>query len=113
MRELLQTQGHGRVLVVDGGGSMRCALLGDMLAELAIKNNWTGLVIYGCIRDSVVIKQLPLGVKALGTIPLKSVKLGVGQRDIDLHFHGITFSPNHFIYCDPDGIITSQINLIE
>ena len=91
---------------------MRCALLGDMLAELAIKNNWAGLVIYGCIRDSKVIKQLALGVKALGTIPLKSVKLGVGQAGVDLHFHGITFSPNHFIYCDADGIITSETDLL-
>ncbi|MGL6070426.1 ribonuclease E activity regulator RraA, partial [Craterilacuibacter sp.] len=86
VREVLATNGGGKVLVIDGGGSLRCALLGDQIAELAVKNNWEGVVIYGCIRDSVAIKALDLGVQAIATNPKKSVKRGEGQRDLPVHF---------------------------
>ena len=95
-------------MVVDGGGSMRCALLGDMLADLAIKNKWNGIVVYGCIRDSDAISKLPLGVKALNTIPLKSNKRNEGQQNITVRFAGVDFVPAQFIYCDADGIIVSK-----
>lgn len=112
VRKVLETNGEGKVLIVDGGGSMRCALLGDMLADLAIKNRWNGIVVYGCIRDSVAISQLKLGVKALNTIPLRSNKRNEGQENIPLHFAGIDFTPGEFVYCDRDGIIVSREALI-
>jgi len=108
VRKALETNGDGKVLVVDGGGSMRCALLGDMLADLAIKNKWNGIVVYGCIRDSAAIARLPLGVKALNAIPLKSNKRNEGQENITVHFAGTDFVPGQFIYCDADGIIVAK-----
>ncbi len=108
VRKALEANGEGKVLVVDGGGSMRCALLGDMLADLAIKNKWNGIVVYGCIRDSDAISRLPLGVKALSTIPLKSNKRNEGQENITVRFAGVDFVPAQFIYCDADGIIVSK-----
>jgi regulator of ribonuclease activity A len=96
---------------VDGGGSKRCALLGDLLAALAIKNNWKGIVVYGCIRDSAAISQMDLGVLALDTMPMKSNKRNEGQENIPVMFAGITFTPGHFIYADEDGIIVSETEL--
>ncbi len=112
VRSLLETPGAGRVLVVDGGGSMRCALLGDQLAELAVRNGWAGVVVYGCIRDSEAIGQLPLGVKALATHPLKSIKRGEGQREIPVRFAGVWFRPGAWLYADGDGLIVSEQPLI-
>lgn len=112
VRELVAADGTGKVLVVDGGGSTRCALLGDMLAEKAVKNGWSGIVVYGLIRDSVDIGQMPLGVKALGTLPLKSVKRGVGLRDVVVRFHDVTFTPGHYLYADEDGMIVSPVPLL-
>lgn len=108
VRSILETPGAGRVLVVDGGGSMRCALLGDQLAELAVRNGWAGVVVYGCIRDSEAIGQLPLGVKALATHPLKSIKRGEGQREIAVRFAGVHFRPGAWLYADGDGLIVSE-----
>ncbi|MGB7288636.1 MAG: ribonuclease E activity regulator RraA [Candidatus Macondimonas sp.] len=108
VRSILETPGAGRVLVVDGGGSMRCALLGDQLAELAVRNGWAGVVVYGCIRDSEAISQLPLGVKALATHPLKSIKRGEGQREIPVRFAGVHFRPGAWLYADGDGLIVSE-----
>ncbi|MFT4520356.1 MAG: regulator of ribonuclease activity A [Halioglobus sp.] len=105
-------QGEGRVIVVDGGGSLRRALLGDMLAETAAKNGWSGLVIVGAIRDVDEIRATAIGVKALGTCPFKTEKLGVGQRDIDLHIGGATLSPGDFIYADNNGVIVSKRSLL-
>lgn len=113
VRTLLNENGDGKVLVVDGGGSKRCALLGDMLAELAVKNNWVGIVIFGCIRDSLAISQLNIGVKALDTIPLKSIKKNIGKIGLDLHFADVDFVEGHYIYCDNDGIIVSEKKLID
>lgn len=111
VRKALEQNGAGKVLVVDGGGSMRCALLGDMLGELAVKNSWSGIIIYGCIRDSVAMKKLAVGVKALDTIPLKSNKRNEGQENITVRFAGVDFVPGHFVYCDEDGIIVSAEEL--
>ena len=107
VREALAEPGAGRVLVVDGGGSQRRALLGDMLGEMAVKNGWKGLLINGCIRDSEAINGLELGVYALGTIPLKTHKRGDGQRDVSLSFAGVTFRPGEHLYADPDGIVVA------
>lgn len=108
VRAALEEPGAGRVLVVDGGGSMRCALLGDQLAELAEENDWAGVVVNGCIRDSSPISEIPIGVKALGVHPLKSVKRGVGERDIPVRFAGVTFKPGHYLYADEDGLLVSE-----
>ena len=98
VRKALEQNGEQNILVVDGGGSMRCALLGDMLGELAIKNKWCGIIVYGCIRDSAVMQTLSLGVKALNTIPLKSNKRNEGQENIPVRFAGIDFIPGEFVY---------------
>lgn len=108
VREALGEPGDGRVLVIDGGGSKRCALLGDQLAELAVQNHWRGVIVYGCIRDSARIAQLPLGVKALGVHPLKSVKRGEGQRNLALRFAGIVIHPDDMLYADEDGVVVSS-----
>lgn len=108
VREALAGPGDGKVLVVDGGGSLRCALLGDQLAVLAHQNGWEGIVVYGCIRDSGEIDTIDIGVRALNTHPLKSVKRGVGERDVAVTFGGVTFQPGEWIYVDGDGIVVSE-----
>ncbi len=112
VREMLAEPGAGKVLVVDGGGSKRCALLGDQIAELAVKNQWEGVVIYGCIRDSVAIAALPLGVRALDTNPKKSVKRNEGTRNLVLNFAGVDFTPGHWLYADEDGVLLSPVALL-
>ncbi len=112
VRVAVAEAGEGRVLVVDGGGSTRCAMLGDQLAQQALTNGWSGVVIYGLIRDSADINAMALGVRALGTIPLKSVKRGVGLRDEVVHFHDADFVPGHYLYADEDGIILSPVALL-
>jgi regulator of ribonuclease activity A len=112
IKELLASAGEGRVLVVDGGGSLRCALLGDMIAESAVTQGWAGVIVYGCIRDVDAIAELDLGVQALASIPLKSVRKGVGEVDVPVTFGGITFRPGEYVYADNNGIITSPHALI-
>ncbi|MDD2407282.1 MAG: ribonuclease E activity regulator RraA [Tepidiphilus sp.] len=112
VREMLAEPGQGAMLVIDGGGSLRRALLGDNLAELAVKNGWAGVIVYGCIRDSAAIGQLPLGVWALATHPQKTVKRGEGQRDVPVSFGGVTFAPGMFAYADEDGVIVSDAPLV-
>lgn len=112
VREALSEDGAGRVLVIDGGGSLRCALVGDQLAELAYAHDWSGIVVYGCIRDSEEIGQISIGVKALRTHPLRSVKRGEGQRAIPVTFAGVTFIPGHYLYADSDGIIVADSALL-
>jgi len=112
LRELVATPGEGRVIVVDGGGSRRRALLGDMLAEKAAANGWAGLVIHGVIRDVDQLAAIRLGVQALGTIPLKTEKLGVGRRDIPLSIGGATIHPGDFIYADNNGVLVSRRRLL-
>jgi regulator of ribonuclease activity A len=111
VRAALEEAGAGRVLVVDGGGSLRCALLGDMLGEIGVKNGWAGIVVHGCVRDSAELAQLPLGVRALATNPLRSEKRGEGQRDVPVAFAGVTFTPGHYLYADADGIIVAPRSL--
>lgn len=112
VREMLAEPGQGAMLVIDGGGSLRRALLGDNLAELAVKNGWAGVIVYGCIRDSAAIGRLPLGVWALATHPQKTVKRGEGQRDVPVSFGGVTFAPGMFAYADEDGVIVSDAPLV-
>jgi regulator of ribonuclease activity A len=101
VRQTVSEPGHGRVLVVDGGGSMRVALLGDMLAQFAVDNGWSGLIINGCIRDSKIIGQNHrLGVKALGTYPVKSLKDQAGERGVNVYVGGVEFIPGHWVYAD-------------
>ncbi|MEP0203474.1 MAG: ribonuclease E activity regulator RraA [Halioglobus sp.] len=104
--------GLGRVIVVDGGGSLRRALLGDMLAEEAAKNGWQGLVIVGAVRDVDEIAATDLGVKALGHCPLKTQKRGEGQTDIALHIGGTTVHPGDYIYADNNGVLVSLDSLL-
>ncbi|WP_013322103.1 ribonuclease E activity regulator RraA [Gloeothece verrucosa] len=111
VREMLGEPGEGRILVIDGGGSLRCALLGDQLGAIAVKNRWSGLVIYGAIRDAAEIAKLPLGVKALNTYPLKSLKRGLGDKNIAVRFAEVTFTPGEWLYADLDGIIVSSVPL--
>lgn len=107
VRTALEEPGNGRVLVVDGGASTRCAMVGDQLAELAVRNGWAGILVYGCIRDAAAIGAMEIGVFALGTHPRKSVKRGVGERDIELRFGGAHFRPGAFLYADHDGVVIS------
>lgn len=112
VRAALSEPGDGRVLVVDGGGSLRCALLGDMLGELAVQNGWAGVVVYGCVRDSVALARLPLGVCALATHPKKSQKRGEGQSGLTLRFCGVDFVPGHWLYADEDGALLADRPLL-
>ncbi len=112
VKECVGQNGAGRVIVVDGGGSLRRALLGDMLAEKAAANGWSGLVINGVIRDVDEIGAINLGVQALGTCPVKTDKLGVGQRDIALHFGGVEIAAGDYIYADNNGVIVSSRPLL-
>jgi regulator of ribonuclease activity A len=110
--QVLETAGRGRVLVVDGGGSLRTALVGGRLAALAHSNGWAGLVINGCVRDSVETREIAVGVRALNTSPLRSGKSGIGERSGTARFAGVTFQPGHFLYADEDGIIVAERRLI-
>ena len=112
VRDAVNTDGSNKVLVVDGEGSTECALLGDMLAEMAFKNNWSGIIINGCIRDSDIIASIDLGVFALSTIPIKSVKKGIGENNVNISFMNATFKPGEYIYADLDGIIISEKELV-
>jgi len=113
VRTALEEQGHGRVLVVDGGGSLRCALVGDMLAKLGNENGWEGIIVYGCIRDSSVISGMDIGIKALNTNPKKSVKKGAGDRDIPVQFADTRFIAGNYIYADDDGILVANEKLFQ
>lgn len=112
VRRALEAQGKSRVLVVDGGGSMRRALVGDQIAQLAATNGWAGIVVFGCIRDSSAIEQMDIGVFALGTHPMKTVKRNEGQCDITVCFGGIDFIPGEYLYADSDGVIVSARALL-
>ena len=104
--------GNGKVLVVDGGGSMRCALLGDMIAQSAIDNGWAGVIVYGCVRDVDAIATLDLGVHALASIPQKSTRKGVGETGLTLSFGGVTIAQDDYIYADNNGIVVAKEALV-
>ncbi|NMG76638.1 ribonuclease E activity regulator RraA [Aromatoleum diolicum] len=112
VRTALESPGHDKVLVVDGGGSMRCALVGDQLALLGVKNGWAGVIVYGCIRDSKAIGTMDLGVFALGTHPQKSIKKGAGDANIAVSFGAVTFAPGQYVYADEDGVVVSETALL-
>ncbi|MEC8429702.1 MAG: ribonuclease E activity regulator RraA [Pseudomonadota bacterium] len=107
VREQVAQPGKGKVLVVDAGGSLRRACLGDMLAEKAVANEWEGILMYGCIRDVDAIGALDLGVQALNTHPMKTEKRGLGDLNVDVTFGGVTFRPGQFVYADNNGVIVS------
>ncbi len=107
-RKRSKAEGQGRVLVVDGGGSRRHSLFGGNLGRAAVKNGWAGVIVYGCIRDSAELAALPLALRALGTMPLRSEKRGEGERDVPVRFAGVTFRPGDFVYADMDGIVVSR-----
>ena len=111
IKATLSEPGSGAVLVVDGAASLESALVGDVIAGLALRNGWAGLVIWGAIRDSVALAQLDLGIKALGSNPRKSAKHSVGQVDIPVEFGGTTFRRGDWLYSDEDGIVVSDKQL--
>lgn len=112
VRETLEQPGEGRVLAVDGAGSMRCALLGGNLAALAQRNGWAGVVVYGCVRDSAELAATPIGVKALNLHPRKSVKRGMGERNVPVTFAGVGLRPDEWLYADEDGIVVADEKLL-
>jgi regulator of ribonuclease activity A len=112
VRTMLETAGGGRVLVVDGGGSTRCALVGGRLAQLALTNGWAGVVVNGCVRDSAEIARLAVGVRALAAVPRKSAKAGAGEKEVAVAFAGVTFTPGYWLYADDDGIVVSAQDLL-
>jgi regulator of ribonuclease activity A len=112
VRKQLESNGKGKVLVVDGGASLRCALVGDKLAELAITNKWEGIIVNGCIRDSYLINQMDIAIKAINTSPVKSIKRNIGKMNIPVNFSGVTFIPGQFVYSDNDGVLISKKSLL-
>ena len=111
LKELFGKPSDGEVLVVDGGGSLQCALIGDLIATLGMNSGWAGAVVHGVIRDSATIDGLDFGIKALGTNPRKSAKHGDGLVDVPVGFGGVTFAPGHWLYSDEDGILVSPAPL--
>ena len=112
VREQSEQNGKGKVLVVDGGGSLRNALIGDMIAENAVKNGWEGVIIYGACRDVDALAQLDIGVVTLGCVPIKSVRRDEGQLNIDIEFGGVIFRPGEYVYADNNGIISAPKALL-
>lgn len=112
VKQLVATQGNGKVLVVDGGGSKRQALLGDMLAKQAAANGWEGIIINGCIRDIDEIRQTPLGVQALGIHPMKTDKRDLGDINLTVTFAGVDFIPGQYVYADNNGVLVATRALL-
>jgi regulator of ribonuclease activity A len=108
VRAALETAGNNRVLVVDGGGSLRCALLGGMLGELGLRNGWAGIVVFGCVRDSEELAACQLGIKALATHPRRSEKHNVGQSGIPVEFAGVSIREGDWLCADEDGLIVAE-----
>jgi len=108
VKSTLATDGRGKVLVVDGGGSLRCALLGDMLGAMAIENGWQGVLVYGCVRDVEILRGMELGVRALACLPLKSDKRGEGEVNVIVRFAGVSFEPGYHLYGDENGTLVAS-----
>ena len=111
VKELLNSEGDGKVLVVDADGISTVALLGDMIAEAGVRNNWSGIVINGYVRDIDILSKLDIGVQALGTMPVRSEKKNQGQVGIDISFGGLTFSSGDYVYADNNGLLLSKLEL--
>ncbi|CAG7610494.1 ribonuclease E activity regulator RraA [Leucobacter soli] len=108
LKSILGTPGEGAVLVVDGGGALESALVGDLIAGLGVENGWAGIVVHGVIRDRAAIAELPIGVKALGSNPAKSGKTGAGESDVPVSFGGVDFRPGAMLWSDEDGILVER-----
>ena len=111
VREAVAEPGEGRVLVIDGGGSLRRSMLGDLLAGKAVANGWAGVLVNGAIRDSAAIAQLDLGVKAIDTCPMKTDKQGQGLRDVPVAFGGLVIRPGDWLAADEDGVVLADAPL--
>ena len=107
LKSVLSEPGDGRVLVIDGGGSLHTALVGDVIAELGRSNGWSGLIIHGAVRDAATLRTLDIGIKALGTNPRKSAKTGAGERDVVISVGGVEFVPGDLAFSDDDGIVVT------
>jgi regulator of ribonuclease activity A len=112
VRATLEESGSGRVLVIDGGGSLRRAVLGDQLAELAVRNHWAGIVVNGCIRDSAALASMDIGVLALATHPRKTDKRNIGKLNVSVSFGNVRFEPGEWLYADQDGVLVSTKPLV-
>jgi regulator of ribonuclease activity A len=108
VRRTLESPGGGRVLIVDGSGSLRTALLGDTLGQLAVDNGWAGVIVFGCVRDAIGLAELPIGIKALATHPARSAKDGGGEQDVAVTIAGITITPGQFVTADADGVVITR-----
>lgn len=113
VREALAEPGDGAILVVDSGGAMSFAMVGDRLAALAVENGWAGVVVNGCVRDAVELARMDLGVWALGTCPRKTIKRDQGARDVEVRFGGVRFIPGHHLYADEDGVLVAPGSLTD
>jgi regulator of ribonuclease activity A len=111
VKTTLSGDGSGKVLVVDGSGSMRCALLGDMLAAMARDNGWQGVVVNGCVRDVEILSTIDLGVRALNAHPVRSKKRGEGELNLPVRFAGVSFRPGQYLYADANGIVIAEKDL--
>ncbi|MEU1684667.1 ribonuclease E activity regulator RraA [Micromonospora sp. NPDC005707] len=109
VKSIVAEPGEGRVLVVDGGGSLHTALMGDLIAGTAAESGWAGVVINGAVRDVVALGALPIGIKALGTNPRKSAKTGAGERDVPVSFGNCVFPPGAEVHSDDDGVVVLPV----
>lgn len=107
-QELFKTPGEGAVIVLDGGGSFRSAMLGDLNADILVEHGWAGIVINGVVRDSRRLAEVDLGIKALGTTPVRSAKRGTGALDVPVAFGNVLFETGQCIYCDEDGVLVTE-----
>jgi len=105
LKSVLSEPGEGRVLVIDGNGSLHTALVGDVIAELGRSNGWAGIIANGAVRDAATLRTLEIGIKALGTNPRKSTKTGSGERDVVISLGGVDFRPGDVVFSDDDGIV--------
>ena len=106
-KALENDNGTGKVMIVDGGASVRCALVGGNIAKAGTQNGWAGIVVDGCVRDTGEINELAIGVRALAAMPLRSLKKGAGERDLGVHIQGVRVNPGDWVYADADGIVVS------
>ena len=111
VKELLNSEGDGKVLIVDADGISTVALLGDMIAEAGVRNNWSGIVINGYVRDIDILSKLDIGVQAIGAMPVRSAKKNQGQVGIEISFGGLTFSRGDYVYADNNGLLLSKLEL--